>query len=335
MPAVLSNLILGRFVMIARKRSHARSQPARDRLAFTLVELLVVIAIIALLVGLLIPAVQAAREAARRVQCQNNLHQIGLALHNYHAAFKRLPPQRTRDGYHGWAIFTLPYIEQQSVYETYDMAYRWSAPENEEAVKIVIPTLQCPSSRLSLIKMAHVAGRRYAATTDYAPPTGVSARLVAAGFVQPRPSLRGFFRGPDPVRFRDAQDGLSTTLIFAEDTTRPEFWTRKGLGPDFLPSTGGNFGVNNGTVRGAAWADSVNAIPMHGFTWDGLRSPGPCPINCTNNNEMYSKHAASGVMLLMADGAVRFMTDSVPIDLMASLITRGAKEMVNIDDIAP
>jgi prepilin-type N-terminal cleavage/methylation domain-containing protein len=305
------------------------------RVGFTLIELLVVIAIIGILVGLLTPAVQAAREAARRMQCQNNLHQIGLGFHNYHAAFKRLPPQRTANGFHGWAIFTLPFIEKQNVYEKYNMAYRWSAPQNEAAVRAKIPTFQCPSSRPSNLTMVHVAGSRYAAPTDYAPPTGVSGRLVQAGLIKKRTSLKGFFRGPGAVKFRDARDGLSNTLIFAEDTTRPEFWTRGTLGPDFLPSTGGNFGVSNGVVRGAAWADSVNAIPMHGFTRDGLTSPGPCPINCTNNNEMYSQHSASGVQLLMGDGAVRFMTDSVEIDVMASLITADAGELVNVDNYAP
>ena len=115
---------------------------------FTLVELLVVLAIIAILVGLLLPAVQAAREAARRVQCKNNLHQIGLALHNYHGAFRRFPPQRTRNGFHGWAIFTLPYIENQNVREAYRMTYRWSSPQNAEAVYAMVPTFQCPTSRL-------------------------------------------------------------------------------------------------------------------------------------------------------------------------------------------
>ena len=99
------------------------------RSGFTLVELLVVIGIIGILIGLLLPAVQQAREAARRVQCQNNMHQIGLAMHNYHSQFKRLPPQRTANGFHGWAIFTLPFLEKQNVFETYDMGRRWSSPE--------------------------------------------------------------------------------------------------------------------------------------------------------------------------------------------------------------
>ena len=96
-------------------RVRQKNRRSSGRHGFTLVELLVVLAIIAILVGLLLPAVQAAREAARRVQCKNNLHQIGLALHNYHGVFRRFPPQRTRNGFHGWAIFTLPYIENQNV----------------------------------------------------------------------------------------------------------------------------------------------------------------------------------------------------------------------------
>src|SRR5437660_2830548 len=93
------------------------------RRGFTLIELLVVIAIIAILIGLLVPAVQQVREAANRAACQNNLHQIGIAIHNYENAFKRLPPASTRmpdpnRWMHGptWWVYILPYVEQNNPY---------------------------------------------------------------------------------------------------------------------------------------------------------------------------------------------------------------------------
>ena len=302
------------------------------RHGFTLVELLVVLAIIAILVGLLLPAVQAAREAARRVQCKNNLHQIGLALHNYHGVFRRFPPQRTRNGFHGWAIFTLPYIENQNLREAYRMNYRWSAPQNAEAVYAMVPTFQCPTSRLSGTSRTHIANGRWAASNDYAPLGAVSARLATAGLIRPRSSYIGLMRGWTRIGFRDAFDGLSQTILFAEDTTRPNYYIAgKRLGPPTSPSSGGNFGVANGVVKGAAWADSRNAIPMHGFTHDGKSSPGPCPINCTNNNEMYSFHSG-GVHCVLADGAVRFLSQTIDIDTMASLITSKGHELIPVED---
>ncbi|MFK8115119.1 MAG: DUF1559 domain-containing protein [Rubripirellula sp.] len=314
---------------MTRPESSNYMSPCRG---FTLVELLVVIAIIAILIGLLLPGVQAVREAARRVQCMNNLHQIGLAIHNYHDAFRQFPPQRTKRGFHGWAVFTLPYLEAQAVRDKYNMNYHWSSVENAEAVSVIVPQYQCPSSRLSGTARTYVADGRWAASNDYAPPGSVSRNLVTAGFIRSRPSYDGLMQGWKRTGFRDALDGTSSTLFFAEDTSRPEYYVAGGrLGPKHSPPSGGNFGVTGGVVKGAAWADSRNGIPMHGFTYDGASSPGPCPINCTNNNEMFSFHS-DGVHCLLTDGAVRFISKSIDIDTMASLITSKCREVIDIDE---
>ena len=85
--------------------------------------------------------------------------------------------------------------------------------------------------------------------------------------------------------------------------------------------------MTNGRVRGASWADRRNAIPLHGFTRDGLKAPGPCAINCTNNNEAFSFHP--GVCsIVFADGHVKAVSEEMEIQIYASLITRAGEEIL-------
>jgi prepilin-type N-terminal cleavage/methylation domain-containing protein len=310
------------------------------RRGFTLIELLVVIAIIAILIALLLPAVQQAREAARRVQCRNNLKQIGLALHNYESTHTTFPPGRLNYP----MVFSvqahiLPYLEDANLYNLIDfnVAPNFGAPSspmtrNEIAVRTTIPSYLCPSD----------FGR--VPQTDFAPTNYVACTGSGVGAASSIKTGDGVMFSGSKIRFRDVTDGLSNTVCFGEQTLGVGGLPSSPSGPpmkadgEVLELTGGTVTTDAACVAGGGtWSGMRGAKWMNGHYGDTLHNhyygPNSKQFDCGNGSHNYgltasrSRHTG-GVMALVCDGSVRFVSDSVDLANWRAIGTRSGGEVV-------
>ncbi len=306
----------------------------RRRSGFTLVELLVVITIIGILISLLLPAVQSAREAARRMQCSNHLKQLGLALHNYHAAHAELPFATPFDNSSGsspwpggtWVAMLLPYLEQTALYDQFDFNKPMNHADNAAAVQVVVPGMVCPTDpagsqpilddrgNLSNTNPAVSLGMWYSASMG---PTHPDACPFCP---EPRPSyccqgnnygsrspdnnsVGMFGRYPAGVRFADVRDGLSNTLMLGE--TLPAQCVYIGAYCVNFPVSSTSIPLNTFEV-----CDQAGGIHYRACGFKSLH-PG-------------------GAMFALADGSVQFLSEAIDYRLFNELGTRAGGEVASL-----
>jgi prepilin-type N-terminal cleavage/methylation domain-containing protein/prepilin-type processing-associated H-X9-DG protein len=298
----------------------------KDRPAFTLVELLVVIAIIGILVGLLLPAVQAAREAARRMQCTNNLKQFALAMHTYHDALRAFPPalvETDRDrngvnehvGHWAWGAMILPFIEQSAMYN--QLSPGQNTPVSmTQLLSVPLPLLRCPSdpgeTKAAPQRMgnsATVANLGDMVRSNYVVVHNDAFTSSAIS------GCRGMFMRNFSFKLKDITDGTSNQILLGErDSVRDHYASvfyavSKGANnPDPNVSAPGN---NPFTANGYFGVYGAATTPMNSI------------VPHTSANSGFSSQHTGGANFALADGSVRFVSENINQVLQQATVGQG------------
>ncbi len=328
----------------------------RKKTAFTLVELLVVIAIIGILIALLLPAVQSAREAARRLQCQNNLKQIGLALLNYESQWGSFPPgshwasdadvdqKNNANLRENWVIMILPHLEQQSLYDTFDLDYPIPHDNNRTARGTRLSFMLCPTDAYNSTpfdgsgsSMTNQMGDgwargNYAANgalgyctyTHGGEISGLpaDAALRDKGWADSR--IRGVMGANAAVSTAQIRDGLSNTVLVAEiragvtSFDSRGVWAMSGGAPSGLWAhgyIGDDFGPNNSQ---SLKADDTMACTDIRAAVGGDAALAKMGMPCSDGNWWNFQQTArsmhvGGVHACLADGSVHWLSDSIEV----------------------
>jgi prepilin-type N-terminal cleavage/methylation domain-containing protein/prepilin-type processing-associated H-X9-DG protein len=346
-----------------------RTSPSpRGRRGFTLIELLVVIAIIGVLIALLLPAVQAAREAARRSQCVNNLKQIGLAIHNYQSAIGGLPWGHGYFGWNDWGavILMLPQMEQQPLYNAINFANVNSPAQPNNTVNSTVELTQinlllCPSDTDRILRSSSFNGLKFG-HINYCGNAGNNPNCFFGTNGEPSACNGVFFsiaNGVPTISFNDIVDGLSNTVAFSEkvkgltvgsntDTNNPDplkptsavyMIAGPGKGSDltanpyYTSCKGAN--LSTGSLAGGG-------IAFGEYWWDGHPENGmfnclmtPNSWNCDDGNvngvgaTTSSSRHSGGSNVLLCDGSVRFVKDSITPTIWWALGSRAGNEVVS------